>query len=285
MSKSELSITSHALDANVNVFIRVIDKKGRVAQEVSKHNKATKNMTEGIIRFLRGEFNTTFLREFRDTINTIGDNSTMARQFIPTHMGIGNIGIESTGQIAENLTSFNTIYEPSYSDKDLRSEILPYYNQHRVKIQKSTKGDSALSDTYALTIQGYYQFNQKSSLDPTLVDQHNDQLAPENPFKFCYKNDRQLEVPQFIEPSSGLKCITVTELGLYSGDVDDSGSRLLARLLLDPETPILLTSDDTMIINWQIGLYSLNDMLMDRSADDYKYQTITMSDGVSWVDL
>lgn len=287
MNNYNVSISNQSLDANVNVHIRVIDRKGRIAQELSKHNKATRNMTEGIIRFLRGEFNTTFLREFKDSLNNIGDNSYIARQFIPTHMGIGNIGIDvNTGKIPEGISKFDIIFEPSYSDSDLRSEILPYYNRSRVKIQKSTKGDSSLSDTYSLSIQGYYQFNQKINSLPTTLNSINDNLVnnDENVFKFIYASSRDydtpIEVPQFTE--SGLKCITITELGLYSGDIGDNGSRLLARLLLDAQSPLIVSEDDTVIINWQIGLRSLNDMLMNHDSSDYNYQTTTIAQGLHW---
>lgn len=282
MSKSKVTIMSQSLDANVNVFVRVIDKRGRVVQEVSKHNKATHNMTEGIIRFLRGEFNSTFLREFQPTINNIGDNVDIARYYIPTHIGLGNICVNpETGQIDEGTTKFKQIYEPSYSDDCLRSEILPYHNRHRVPIQKSTKGDSSVSDTYALTVQGYYQFNQSLSSGTTLFDNSLDTSGIDNydlnknPFTFVLEGDRTKEVKQYLY--DGLNCITITEIGLFSGDVDDNNSKLLARLLLDPESPLILSSEDTMIINWQIGLYSLDDTIEEANANnsDYKYQTKT----------
>lgn len=282
-----VSITGQALDVNVNVYIRVIDKKGRIVQEVSKHNKATNNMTEGIIRFLRGEFNETFLREFAPTINNIGDNTDIARQFIPTHIGIGNIGIDTnSGKIPDETTNFSLVLEPSYSDKSLRSEILPCHNQHRVAIQKSTKGDSIVSDTYALTIQGYYQFNQHLSTPSTLTKDGGVYLDEDkDPFTFVYASDPNREVQQFIDDDSKLKCITVTELGLFSGDIDNSESRLLARMLLDPNTPLILSSEDVMIINWQIGLYSLDDMIAAKDSSDYKYQTKTTISNINWTDV
>lgn len=288
MINSGVSVIGQALDVNVNVFVRVVDKHGRIVQEVSKHNKATNNMTEGIIRFLRGEFNNTFLR---DHIDNIGLNEDLAREFIPTHIGIGNIGIdERTGKLSDSISNFPQIFEPSYSDKSLRSEILLYHNQHRALIQKSTKGDSYVSDTYALTVQGYYQFNQRLSSKHTLVDLDGIDFGDEDKdvFTFVFSSDRTREVPQYTEDESGLKCITVTELGLFSGDVDDNGSRLLARLLLDPETPLILSSDDTMIVNWQIGLYSLDDMINSAQQDstDYDYQTRTTTfNELQWTDI
>ena len=264
MSVSDFSINNYSLDADVNVFIKVIDKKKRVKQKICKHNKATRNMTEGLIRFLRGEFNTTFLREFKDTINNIGDNSEIARYFIPTHMGIGNIGIDlNTGEIPSGLVEFDHILDPSYSDTDLRSEILPENDPQRTKIRKSIKSEATLSDTYVLDVQGYYQFNQ--------ITNNN------HPFKFVYANtldyNPPTEVIEFTDPETGLSCITVTELGLYSGDINDNGSRLLARLLLSPLTPLIISQDDTVIINWQIGLKSLNEMILyNREYYDYQYQ-------------
>ena len=41
-------------DVDVNVNIKHI-KKGKIVEEIDKHNKATFNMISGIVKFLRGE--------------------------------------------------------------------------------------------------------------------------------------------------------------------------------------------------------------------------------------
>ncbi len=489
------SLSGPVIDMPVNVRALILDKHGNIKQEVVKHNKATRNMTEGIIRFLRGEFTETFVRDFKPTINNIGYDKDKAREFIPTHIGIGNIGInrnsgsecgkiDSTFTESDSNNFYNTIYSPSYSDTCLRSEILPYYNRHRSLIQKSVKGDSSASDAYELVVQGYYQFNQSLSTKDTLVNDtifdktyfdnelgktftinelidsfddetkfswsalnnntgyysfrisnefasetkgHSAELklninnfgtvdvgfkttkpnmslqikgdgirfwnrlniknitgAPSDtnnleillnlkvnnvnyvyqipksdvsvnqegryvhvPFKlfadnegnnlilarsgsssndkiteisfkissssdlsnsfarhtlyiddlsfydeksqfnFIYADTRQSSYPTLVEKflevdnetGESVECITVTELGLFSGDIESKGinTRLLARVLLDPKNPLILSENDTMIVNWQIGVYSLNDNL-DAGNVDYKYVTKPVSE-------
>lgn len=353
----QLDTTGLPLDIGVNVNVKVVNRYGKIKNEINKHNKATINMTEGVCRFLRGEFNETFL-----TLSTIGTRADQAKYYIPSYIGIGCAGYNSQmsgviyddtmnvqytdislrreifpADLSEELEitknnccipiiennkcyikidrdfkngiitsvtnlsatvngnpysniefefdSQNNILEVIGPDKfivDLKgtqyfqsSEVTYKYKKqqsHRMKIARSTSNSSSLIDTNSITISAYYQFR------------HN--------FKFFESNGTKLN------PIHGINIgdsehngeYIITELGLFSGDIDDSNSKLLARLLLDSETPIYLDKNSTLIINWTLGVYSLDDQLFRQKSSneyyDYDYvKRETNVSGVQWQNI
>lgn len=253
------------LDVDVNVDIKVKNNRGKLLQHIMKHNKATSNMTEGIVRFLRGEFNKTAITS---NIATVGTHANEAQQYIPTYIGIGNIGVHKNNEVKYDAND-----DSQYSDKSLRREVFPYKREigqtedgpninSRISISRSTSSNSNLSDTYQLVISGYYQFS--------------------NNFKLYYGNGK--EVTECTVDSSDRRSYAITEFGLFSGNVDDYNAKLLARLLLDPETPLIIDSTSTVIINWTLGVYSIDDMILNTSKNSgYKYiQKTTTAEDVNF---
>lgn len=253
-SVNECSVSNKGmpLDVDVNVDIKVKNNRGKLLQHIMKHNKATSNMTEGIVRFLRGEFNKTAITS---SIATVGMHANEAQHYIPTYIGIGNIGVRANNEIMYDAND-----DSQYSDTSLRREIFPYKRDigdssganinSRISIARSTSSNSNLSDTYQLVISGYYQFNSD--------------------FNFYYGNGKA--VKEFATDKSGNKSFAITEFGLFSGNVDDYDAKLLARLLLDPKTPLIVDSTSTVIVNWTLGVYSLDDMILNTSKNSgYKY--------------
>lgn len=247
-----------SIEANVNVKVKT--SKGKLKQDISKHNKATSNLTEGVVRFLRGEFTSSYVSK---DIPNIGNNFNLADQFIPSHIGIGNIGVVN-GETADAVVyNSNGVDNPSYSDKALRREILPK-TLNRPKITKSVKSDASLSETYSLMVSGMYQFNQK---------------IEDFGFKFASQPTR--DVPYFIE--NGIRKYTITEVGLFSGDFSNINSKLLARVLLDANTPIVVGQNDFLIVNWQLGVYSLDDTIANEESNQYKYIThVVTPSNIQW---
>ena len=50
------SLTGYPFRVEANVSARVIGPNKKVKQNIEKHNMATANLTEGVVKFLRGEF-------------------------------------------------------------------------------------------------------------------------------------------------------------------------------------------------------------------------------------
>lgn len=268
-STNNLTNSGLPLDLNVNVNIRLFNGKGKLVQQINKHNKATRNMTEGIIKFLRGEFNSTETRN----ISSVGYDVANAKSYIPTHIGFGNTGTIFSTQNLEHKSSDPIYLEsdyPQYSDNALRSEIFKFnevdgiQENHRQPITRSTCVDSYSSDTYSL------------QLSTTINYTHN--------FKF-YSNSSNEPILYYNSEEYGETKIIITELGLFSGDIDDGHSKLLARMLLDESTPLIIDKDSTVIVTWILGVYSVDDTMLQKPFNDYSYtEDVEVIQDIQWVE-
>ena len=77
-----------AVDSNVH--IEVISPQNVILQTLDTHNKATKQLVSGIMRFLRGEFTITGRRTDENSLVY----KDQARHYIPCYVGAGTAGIE-----------------------------------------------------------------------------------------------------------------------------------------------------------------------------------------------
>lgn len=237
------------LDLGVNVDIKVTNANGKLLQRVTQHNKATSEMTSGIVRFLRGEFNNTLL-----DINTIGSHADQAKYYIPSFISFGNVGTDR----GKSLPVYDSNDNSQYSDSALLSEIFKYseinnqHENHRLPILRSTYGSSKLS-------------NAESLMLSTTVNFMGDN------FSFYYSNGDQVD---YLTGTEDNPKYAISEIGLFSGDTTDYNSKLLARLLLDSTTPLVLDKTSIVIINWTIGVYSIDDKMFARNnlVEDYKYE-------------
>ena len=236
------------LEVDVNVDIKVKNKKGKLINNIQLHNKATKNMTEGIVRFLRGEFTNSNL-----DIEAVGSYQNYAKYYIPAYMSLGDINVDYTKSPPYSIVTGKE-YEivPQYTDEALRREVFvnPYsdngqYIYHRFKIKRSVLGDSVSTDVYQLVLSSVINFNENQ--------------------KFYYSTGTPV-----IGTSNGVYYIS--EVGLFSADVGDNRGKLLARLLLDVTNPLKIEKNTTVVINWTLGVRSVNDNLgSDRKDYEYKY--------------
>ena len=258
---NRLSSSSFPLDMNVNVDIKVLNAKGAICNHIKQHNKATINMTTGIVKFLRGEFSTTNL-----DVDTIGYDADSAKNYIPAYIGFGNTGTAVRDNPALGVSGRPAYSESDYAqyvDQNLRNEIFKLnasngvHKNSRLAIERSTCGDSSLSDTFSLKLSSKINFNS----DFIFKDFSGEQVSyidKSNYWPIDYeKTDRN--------------SIVITELGLFSGNVDDYGSLLLARMLLDSSTPLIIDSSSTVVINWVIGVYSIDDTFSRKSYQEYDY--------------
>lgn len=128
-----------------NVEIVVKNKKtNKIKKRINVHNKATRNMVEGIMRFLCGNFTETSLQD------SIQYSSDIAEKYIPLYIGFGVGGIKTkvnnVGQIVQVPVS-ESIIAPQ-----LDSMWSSYVNYGSTKLSKEVYGKremiKAVTDTF-----------------------------------------------------------------------------------------------------------------------------------------
>lgn len=126
-----------------NVKITVLDYKHEIKQVVHKHNKANMLLIQGILKFLRGEFNPSNI-----TDSSIVHNINGAKIYIPSYVSFGNGGIGSE------------VTKPDYGATMLQNELVSD-TYKRLPLSKSQIGSDSPGDSGQLQLvtyvpQGYY---------------------------------------------------------------------------------------------------------------------------------
>ena len=131
-----------------NVEITVKNERSKaIVQKVKIHNKATRNMVEGIMRFLLGNFTKSYL------LDDIQYDENTSKKYVPCYMGFGVGGIEYTienGKMKQSMLN-DYLYVPKfnpewnsyveYKSNKLVNEIIGV----RTKIGGGNKG---ITDTF-----------------------------------------------------------------------------------------------------------------------------------------
>ena len=192
-----------------NVEISVMNKYTHVIKKtVRTHNKATRNMVEGIMRFLMGHFNATSLNDKPQYSNDI------EKKYIPKYIGFGNGGIVNV----ENITSYYygsnaPVLSPSwnsyvpYNSSKLQREI---FDGKKFEV-------NLITDTFASTKENTYstpEIVKRSEMDSMMFFV---EILPD-------------DIPR-VASSDPVKSFFITEVGLYSSD--DSSGKLLAHVKLN----------------------------------------------------
>lgn len=243
------------LDVTNNVKVTVFDSNHNLKKIVTKHNKATKNLVTGLIKFLRGEFTPSNLNQ--------DYNSGAAVGFIPAYISFGDGGLQQLGKkISENdyvsdvqtvMANLSTLTPTTFATKDLQHEIVgnvgnedtPTAPTHgRCKITRTSYGGST-SDTITLNMtslitKGYYSKNF-----------YLDDVENGNRYKYV----RGSSLP-----------IYLSELGLWADEysnVDINSNykgNLLARVTFEDEDSIVQQSDsDIILVEWKIEITSIDE--------------------------
>lgn len=207
-----------------NVEIRVMNKYTHVIKKtVRVHNKATRNMVEGIMRFLMGHFNATVLNEKPQY------SSDIESKYIPKYIGFGNGGV-----ITESNRSYYTnvpYLSPSWNDyvpynsSKLQREIFNG-KKFKLNLMTDTLDDSENKNTDTEII-------KRAEMDSMMFFI---EILPD-------------DIPRDIS-SDSIKSFYITEVGLYSSD--DDSSKLLAYVKLNNH--IDHSSGDFLEINTQENL-------------------------------
>jgi hypothetical protein len=247
---------TYGFDICTNVDIKLIETDTNIIKKhVVKHNKATRNMIKGILRFLQGRFNNTYV-----TNSTQQDYDPQyfddAKNYIPCFISFGDGGItyNSSGKPEEIPSEQESTHIPQlpdswnspvdYNSKQLIREFTNLSHQ-RPKIRKQTDtldldpaGDM---DTVVL-----YCEVAPSELNTDIVD------------------GQQQPGPRFI-----------TEVGLFS-NYEKTDNDLLAYVKLqNHETEGETTTDtiyvrpgDTVIITWYITVVAISDISVVDSSEE-----------------
>lgn len=249
-----------AMNLDTNVTILKIDKNGNVVQQVERHNKATVNLVDGILRFLQGHFSQT---SYNATSRTPDLKS--GAQYLPVYVKFGNIGINVSEGILQGVGTAGT--KPTFYQTDLQKELIfetvnnnvttTYPNEFLInKIRQTTYGDSNNTETVEFSL--YINGGQLVGVNVT-----NPQGVTEfKPFTTSFNTGTE-ENPEWQN--------MISEVGLFS----ESGN-MLARVFLDGDVnvaegsytyvdpdnrfnPIAQGKDDTIVIIWRIGITSIGD--------------------------
>lgn len=284
-----------SLSTNSNVTIYVKDKYGKVVRRSQIHNKATINLTEGILRFLEGDFTPS---KTSKGINQ-NYNADEAMRYLPAEIRFGNIGVELIHDVNPPVLvgiNPNVFKVPTFYDTKLQQELQvtnPLYKEvwdsGKVLIESvdfARYGDT--NSSMGLLLHAYAPtgnlvgFKQTVSLDdpPTFVP-YTDSIVGGTGWVYWnqsagkrYQTEVNGEIV-WTNPEGEWETL-VTEVGLYSGTGD-----LLSRILLDgginlvkdtdtgeilslsyanPDydcNPIIQSESSSILVEWRINLVSV----------------------------
>jgi hypothetical protein len=259
------------LDVTNNVHITVYDSQHRIKQNIYKHNKANRNLVRGLIKFLRGEFNTT-----NASNDLIEHNQESAKAYIPTFISFGDANVKQLGTTItgnnvvtteeEALSDISNITKSKFNTIQLGRELVgnsignpdnttnPMPKAHRCSISRSSYTDD-ITDSITLRLTsivetGYYSkyFYQETT----------------------YKKARGSDKP-----------IYLSELGLWASDFDGSNDgykgNLLAKVTFDYnqekeiDTIVRQTNSDIIKVDWKIEITSLDENFIEYNEADSWY--------------
>ena len=245
---------------NSNVHIEIVSPQNVVLQTVDKHNKATRRLVEGILRFVRGEFNTTYRRTDLSEIVYLDQ----AKNYIPCYINIG------TGGIRLNSGGFPDVDPDSPRtppmEESLLGEQIPAWDSDENYV-KFTDTQLCLEQLVVSReeIKAIAQ-DETSTNIPQVGDIEQIILSTEVPpgkFNQIYNGET--------------RDIFITELGLYASGVPGEKD-LLARVILknqyaiDPNTEevkptgktqiLYVRPQDTILLKWTISIVALDDTSM-----------------------
>lgn len=261
------------VDLDCNVNIKVLDSHRRVVRNSSVHNKATVNMVDGILRFMKGDFTRTAYSESLAP----EDGSP----YLPSQIRFGRIGVKIKKDDKDERPRFDYVntgefVQTVFSTMSLQEPCMSKFEETEVG------GDLVVSNIDKIRQVGYADSNNAECLEfsvyitpGTLVGKV---LTPDSdsldqnpvfvPYHYSYWN-----------PSIGEYEAMITEIALTS----DRGV-LLARVLLDGEvgskefidkdgnslgmypvvedpdgeySPIIQSQSSTVVITWRVGIVSV----------------------------
>lgn len=238
----------------VNVDVKVVETDtNTIKKHITKHNKATRNMVCGLLRFLEGRFSGTYA-------NSKAEYPDDAKNYIPCYISFGDGGIQyddNGDPIVETTTSAHipSLASGWNTTVDYRAESLvhelPLLPSSRSKIRKQ-------EDTFLL--------GNAPAGDMDTVVLYCEVAPGEINADIVNANGRP--APRFI-----------TEIGLFSSPYSKEHD-LLAYVKLgnnedntDTET-LYVRPGDTVIITWYITIVAMSDVSVVDSSEELLEPTL-----------
>lgn len=257
-----MMISNAVVDLDCNVQVKFLDRHGKVLRTSYKHNKATVNLVDGILRFLKGDFSDT---EYNKGNNTPDE----AEIYIPVRAGFGRIGVK----ILESQNPIDRRFD--FIDKD--EFVTPTFDS--ISLQEPVEfSDYTLLRFKRVSQVGYTDNNNAECLEFSLyinpgklvgyLDNQEDGTKVFKPYDWTYYNPKNQEYETML-----------TEIGLFS-----SSNILLARVLFDGDVtkeeyfdtegisqgyypvfskpndennPITQSESTTIVLTWRVGIVSV----------------------------
>lgn len=258
------------LNIDFNIKIRVIDDKGKLVEERHIHNKATRNLVDGIVQFLQGNFNPSQFNDpydkYASPIPAIINNAYSAKRYLPSCTGVGKIGVDTTGHTL--ALDYDLYAKPTFFDTGLQQEI----DVPRIKFRRmrQTRGlDVNNSEGIVMTTvlpKGYLVVEYDN--DGQVIHDDEGNVVYRSDYFDYYGPDGTNDTP--------VRAMAITEVGLFS-NTDTTDGLLLARVLLDGHlsstqseaqkgvmadkdyeyNPLIQAENTSVVIEWKIGVYSI----------------------------
>lgn len=283
------------VNLDFNVKIQCIDKYGKVIRTTRKHNKASVNLVDGILRFLRGDFNVT---KYNNQVETTPNEAEI---YIPVNAQFGRIGVKISNPdlepIKRRFDHIDTaeLIEPTFDTYSLQEAIIPP--------EIATDTFKKLMKFSRISQVGYTDNNNSECLEFSLYinpgklvgyeDTQSDGSRIFIPYPWAYYNPKIEEYE-----------VMLTEIGMVS-----SSDVMLARVLLDGEVtseefideqgvnqgtypvfinpssednPITQSQTTTIVLIWRIGIVSVGKN--DEFVTQFNISTQQFADTLSdWV--
>ena len=243
-----------------NVEISVIDTRSNIiTKHIQTHNKATRQMVSGLIRFLNGDFNKTFLQPDPQYSNT--------EQYIPCFLGCGDGGVvlfeNSEGQIV-----------PKSSEENIRVPVLEQnWTEYADYNAKKFLREFFTGKTEGEGISGTRSQIRKTTL--TLEDASTADM--DSTYFYCEVRPGELNMYYNNNP------LFISEIGLFATPVPGTED-LLAYIKLGNyiEDDVVKTNtlyvrpDDTVVIRWVITIAAVGkDTMLTANVRDENGDLIT----------
>lgn len=225
---------SIAFAVDCNVDIHIVSPQKSIRQSVSKHNKASRRLVSGMLRFIQGHFTTSFRQTDLNSVLYIED----AKNYIPCYVGLGTGGItlDSNGfPVAE----IEKPREPILSEAWKNPEHFVNYTD--------TKLDNEMSRSVSRVEIGYIEEGSSENKSPA-GDTDQFIIRTEIPPGHYNKIYGGVTRPIFC-----------TEIGLFTNPMPNSGDLLAKVIIKEPQNVLYIRPQDTVFIDWTISIIALGD--------------------------
>lgn len=254
MNKESVAV---GLDSNVN--IKILDRSGHIIREVNQHNKATSQLVEGIVKFLKGEFSSPITNQ---SGGQLSPDETLP--YVPVSAVFGYVGVHTQtvdGQRYFDHFAPDEVTLPAFSTRFLqepckRNGNLVRYNFSKIRTTSFSDDNNSLGLEFSLYITpsagGLVGYIDSSTFKP-------------NDWTY-YNPDPEVKSYQAM----------LSEVGLFSGTSDIPLARVVFKNgvatvgtgssaypsssdLNKEGAPIVQSQSTSIVLTWTINITSIGD--------------------------